>query len=203
MLAIQIEVYDGTKRVDAVIKTYPDQKPTRAEEQRSQQLSTREGEIVKEANGTLRLLESEGSAVAFAAMMESVRDDMVSIERRLDKYVTNESTQHVEEDVIQALKDMIEALKKAQQDIQEKKKNPPPPPKNGPPPPSKLLDILAELKLIKSLQVQVNKRTTDNGKKYAGEQADDKLIQDELTALAKKQTKLEEMLKDIASGKNK
>src|SRR5262249_33392519 len=58
MLAMQIEVYEGTKRVDSVIKTYPDQKPTRAEEQRSQQLSTREGEIVKEANGALRLLES-------------------------------------------------------------------------------------------------------------------------------------------------
>jgi hypothetical protein len=150
----------------------------------------------------LRLLESEGSAVAFAAMMESVRDDMVSIERRLDKYVTNESTQQREEDVIQALKDMIEALKKQIQENDAKKKNPPPTPK-GPPPPAKLLDILAELKLIKSLQVQVNKRTTDNGKRYAGEQADDKLIQDELAALSKKQTKLEDMLKDIASGKNK
>lgn len=203
MLAMQIEVYEGTKRVDAVVKTYPDQKPTRAEEQRSQQLSTREGEIVREANAALRLLESEGSAVAFAMVMESVRDDMVAIERRLDKYVTNESTQHMEEDVITALKDMIEALKKAIQDAKDKKDKPPPPPKQGPPPPQRLLDILAELKLIKSMQLQVNKRTTDNGKKYPGEQADDKLIQDELAGLAKKQTKLEEMLKDIATGKNK
>ena len=136
-------------------------------------------------------------------VMESVRDDMVAIERRLDKYVTNESTQHVEEDVIAALKDMIEALKKAIQDNKDKKDKPPPPPKNGPPPPQRLLDILAELKLIRSMQMQVNKRTSDNGKRYPGEQADDQLIQEELGGLSKKQTKLEEMLKDIATGKNK
>jgi hypothetical protein len=202
MLAMQIEVYEGTKRVDAVVKTYPDQRPTRAEEQRSQQLSTREGEIVKEANGALRLLESEGTAVAFAMAMESVRDDMIAIEKRLDKYVTNESTQHIEEDVIAALKEMIEALKKAIQENKDKKDKPPPP-SNSPPPPQRLLDILAELKLIKSMQLQLNKRTSDNGKRYPGEQADDRLIQDELAGLAKKQTKLEEMLKDIATGKNK
>src|SRR5262245_63254127 len=97
--------------------------------------------------------------------MESVRDDMIAIEKRLDKYVTNESTQHIEEDVIAALKEMIEALKKAIQEAQDKK-NKPPPPSNSPPPPQRLLDILAELKLIKSMQLQVNKRTSDNGKRY-------------------------------------
>ncbi len=202
MLAAQIAVYEGTKQVDAVVKTYSDKKPTRAEEQRSQQLSTREGDIVREANNALRLLESEGSAVSFAMVMESTRDDMIAIERRLDKYVTNESTQHIEEDVIQALKDMIEALKQAQQKIKDDK-NKPPPSKSGPPPPKNLIDILAELKLIKSMQLQVNKRTTDNGKKYEGEQADDKIIQEELNSLSKKQAKLEGMLKDIATGKNR
>src|SRR5262249_33979202 len=117
MLAIQIEVYEGTKRVHGVVLTYPDKKPTRAEEQRSQQLSTREGEIVKLATKTMQLLEDEGSSSAFALSLQSVQEDMGHIEKRLDKYDVALMTQRIEEDVIQALKDMIEALKQAQQQL--------------------------------------------------------------------------------------
>jgi hypothetical protein len=201
MLAMQIEVQSGTKRVWSVILTLENQKPSRAEEQTSQQLSNREGDIVKEANKTLQLLSSEGSAVAFAMSLENVRDDMANIEKRLDKYDDGEFTQQMEQDVIDALKEMIEALKKAIQDNKDKKNNPKPS-QQGPPPPQKLLDLLAELKLIRSQQVQVNKRTLDYSKHYQGEQTDDALLQKELEQLSKRQAKLEDMLKKIATGKN-
>jgi len=201
MLAMQQEVYEGTKRVHGVVQTYPDKKPTRAEEQRSQQLSTREGEIVKLANSTLQLLEAEGSAVAFSGALGDVRDDMANVEKRLDKYDVSPFTQRIEEDIIAQLKEMIEALKKAQQDIQDKKNNPPKE-NNGQPPPQKLLDLLAELKLLRSMQVQVNKRTKDYGATYQGEQADESQVQGEIQQLSKRQVKIEEMLKNIATGKN-
>jgi hypothetical protein len=201
MLAMQIEVQSGTKRVWSVILTLENQKPSRAEEQTSQQLSNREGDIVKEANKTLQLLSSEGSAVAFAMSLENVRDDMANIEKRLDKYDDGEFTQQMEQDVIDALKEMIEALKKAIQDNKDKKNNPKPS-QQGPQPPQKLLDLLAELKLIRSQQVQVNKRTLDYSKHYQGEQTDDTLLQKELEQLSKRQSKLEDMLKKIATGKN-
>ncbi|HLW66171.1 MAG TPA: hypothetical protein VKS79_12740 [Gemmataceae bacterium] len=201
MLAIQIEVYEGTKRVHGVILTYPDKKPTRAEEQRSQQLSTREGEIVKLASKTMQLLEDEGSASAFALSLQSVQEDMGNIEKRLDKYDVAQMTQKIEEDVIQALKDMIEALKQAQQQLQDQK-NQPKPPNPSQPPPQKLLNLLNELKLIRAMQIQVNKRTEDYGSQYKGEQTDDGRLQEEIQGLSKRQTKIEEMLKNIATGKN-
>jgi len=201
MLAIQIEVFEGTKRVFAVVQTYPDKKPQRGEEQRSQQLSTRESEIVKEANRAMKLLEAEGSAVVFAMAMEGVRDDARSVEKRLDKYDTGETTQQTEQSIIEQLKDMIEALKKAQQKIKDDQ-NKPPPPNNNPPPPNRLLDILAELKLIRTMQVQVNNRTKQQSVKYEGEQADDPLLQEEIANLSKRQVKIEEKLKNIATGKN-
>jgi hypothetical protein len=201
MLAMQLEVQAGNRRVWSVVLTLEKQKMTRAEEQTSQDLSRREGEIVKEANKTLQLLSSEGSAVAFAMSLENVRDDMGNIEKRLDKYDAGEFTQQMEQDVIDALKEMIEALKKAMQDNKDKKNNPKQS-QQGPQPPQKLLDLLAELKLIKSQQVQVNKRTQDYAKNYQGEQTDDSLLQKELEQLAKRQGKLEDMLKKIATGKN-
>jgi hypothetical protein len=199
MLAMQIEVQSGTKRVYSVVSSLEDKKPTRAEEQQSQQLSTREGEIVKEANRTLQLLSAEGSAVAFAMSLENVRDDMTIVEKRLDKYDVGEITQNTEQYIIDALKEMIEALKKKQQEMKENKNKPQPP---GQPPPQRLLDLLAELKLIRSQQMQLNKRTIDYAATYKGEQTDDPLVAKELELLSKRQVKLEDMLKKIATGKN-
>ncbi|MCX7701750.1 MAG: hypothetical protein N2039_12810 [Gemmataceae bacterium] len=202
MLAMQIEVQAGTRRVHSVIQTLPDKRATRIEEQQSQQLSSREAEIVREANRTLQLMTAEGSAVAFALSLEMVRDDMKVIEQRLDRYDVGEFTQQIEQDVIDALKEMIEALKKKRQELQQNRNNPSRP-NNNPPPPQRLLDLLAELRLIRSQQLQINKRTIDYARHYQGEQADDPVIQKELEAIAKRQVKIEEMLKKIATGKNR
>ena len=202
MLAMQIEVQSGTKRVYSVIQSLPDKQATRVEEQQSQQLSSREAEIVREANRTLQLMSAEGSAVAFALSLEMVRDDMKVIEQRLDRYDVSEFTQQIEQDVIDALKEMIEALKKKRQELQQNKNNPSQP-NNNPPPPQRLLDLLAELRLIRSQQLQINKRTIDYARHYQGEQADDPAIQKELEAIAKRQVRIEEMLKKIATGKNR
>jgi hypothetical protein len=202
MLAMQIEVQSGTKRVYSVIQSLPDKQATRVEEQQSQQLSSREAEIVRDANRTLQLMSAEGSAVAFALSLEMVRDDMKVIEQRLDRYDVSEFTQQIEQDVIDALKEMIEALKKKRQELQQNKNNPSQP-NNNPPPPQRLLDLLAELRLIRSQQLQINKRTIDYARHYQGEQADDPAIQKELEAIAKRQVRIEEMLKKIATGKNR
>src|SRR5205807_1485474 len=42
MLVLQLQVYDGTVRVDRAVAQNPDKRPTRAEEQRALQLSDRE-----------------------------------------------------------------------------------------------------------------------------------------------------------------
>jgi hypothetical protein len=105
----------------------------------------------------------------------------------------------MEEDIILVLKQMLEALKKAQQDL----KNPPPPGSGGgPPPDQKLLDEIAELKMIRNLQVNVNNRTKRYGKEEA-EQVDDPQIKNELKDVSNRQVKIEEMARDIATGKNK
>src|SRR5262249_37495100 len=171
MLAMQIEVYEGTKRVHSIIEGNADKKPTRNELQKSVELGVREGDIIKECTTAMRLLEEEGSAVAFYMAFEDVRKDMFVVEARLNKADVAPFTQKVEEDIIAALKEMILALQKAQQDLKNNKNSPPPPP--GQPPPQKLLDLLAELKLIRSLQMRINRRTTDYGNQYTGEQADE------------------------------
>jgi hypothetical protein len=196
MLAIQIEVYDGTVRVDKAIGTNPDKKASRAEEQRALQLSDREEVIVVEANKAIQLLEAEGTAVAFPQMFEQVRDDAKNVARRLGKADVGTVTQVIEQDIIAALKEMIEALKKAQQDAKGGAGQP------GQPQNQKLIDLLAELKMIRAMQVRVNSRTKVYAQRYPGEQAEEPDIQKELNELAQRQLKIYDATNNIAKGKN-
>jgi hypothetical protein len=199
MLMMQIEVYENTKSIDNNVSKNGGQKGT-ADIQKSQQQSDKEGEIVAEAERCLKLLESEGSAVAFAKVLEEVRQDMIAVQRRLGSAVVDKDTQTIEENIIALLKDMIEALKKAQAEIG---KDPPPPPGGQSKPPNqKLISLLNELRLIRTLQAQVNMRTKMYGEKEKIEQAKDPIIQAELRQLSVRQQKLEEMIEKLANGEN-
>ena len=202
MLAMQKDVLANTTALDAIAQKTEDKKLPKGEAQRSQQQSDREGEIIAEASKTLDILRNEGSAVAFPGVLEEVRKDMIRVKERLYLGVVNDDTQDLEKDIITALTEMLEALKKAQQDLKDSKGQP------GPSGPSKpqdksLLDLIQELKMIRQLQVNVNNRTDRYSKKYPGEQADDPIIKGDLKDLSGKQEKIEQMVKDIAEGKNK
>ena len=199
MLVMQIEVYEQTKSIDANVTKNGGQKGT-ADIQKAQQQGDKEGEIVAEADRCLKLLESEGSAVAFAKVLEEVRQDMIAVQRRLGSAVVDKDTQIIEENIIALLKDMIEALKKAQAELG--KDQPPPGQGGGKPQNQKLINLLQELKLIRTLQQQVNVRTKMYGDKDKAEQAKDANVQNELKQLSARQVKLQEMLEKLASGEN-
>jgi hypothetical protein len=200
MLALQIEVYEGTKRVHGAIQANEGQKASRNEDLKAGDLSGREGQIVIEANKALQLLEEDGTAVAVPQVLEQARDDMKKVQALLFKTEVGPFCQGIEEDIIASLKEIIEALKKAQQDLKDRKDQPPPPP-GGKPPDQRLIDMLAEIRMLRNLQVKINKRTMDYGKQYTGEQADDAKVQDELRGLAQRQVKIEKATKDIATGR--
>jgi hypothetical protein len=200
MLALQIEVYEGTKRVHGAIQANDGQKASRNEDLKAGDLSGREGQIVVEANKALQLLEEDGTAVAVPQVLEQARDDMKKVQALLFKTEVGPFCQSIEEDIIASLKEIIEVLKKAQQDLKDRKDQPPPPP-GGKPPDQRLIDMLAEIRMLRNLQVKINKRTIDYGKQYNGEQADDGKVQDELRSLAQRQVKIEKATKDIATGR--
>src|SRR5262249_4841727 len=199
MLAMQKEVYENTKAIHATVQKNDDKKPTKAEFQKSQQQSDREGEIVGEADRAIELLRNEGTAVAFPMVFEEVRKDMVRVKERLNKAMVDFDTQVIEVDIIAALEEMVAALKKAQQDL----KNGGGGGGGGGAQDQKLLDEIAELKMIRALQFRLNERTKIYGKKYEGEQTDDDQIKNELRDLGERQEKIEVMVKDIVQGKNK
>jgi hypothetical protein len=198
--------------LDKRIQANSDKKPTVGNRADSNKLADKEETILKEAELARKLLEGEGSAVAFAEVFEQVSKDMLAVKKRLDKAITDDITVTTENDIIETLKEMIEALKKAQKDSKPGKSKPG---KGGKPPDPKLIDLLAELKMIYAMQRRVNNRTAQYGAKYKGEQlappqpdarqdARDlyKLIKEELGDLSKRQQKIGKVTRDIATGKN-
>ncbi|HEX5033023.1 MAG TPA: hypothetical protein VFW62_00965, partial [bacterium] len=148
----------------------------------------------------LKLMEGEGSAVVFAGVLREVKGDMEAVQRRLNEGRVEEQTQIIEQDIIDQLTMMKEALKKAKQDL-ESQQGKPSDGQSGKPN-QKLIDLLNELKLIKMQQEQVNKRTINYSKQDPGEQANDPLVQAELKQLSDRQKVLQDMLHKIATQAN-
>jgi hypothetical protein len=170
---------------------------------KARDLSVLQETIADEAYRALNLLKEEGSSVAFPKGVEQVRDDMLTISHRLGKYDVGELTQSIEKDVIESLQELVSAL---QSEIENRKK-----PENQRRRQQRgeqgeqdrqLVEQLAELKMLRSLQLRVNRRTKTIGRMIKGEQATTDDLTNELQSLARKQAEIQEATYILASGRN-
>jgi len=197
MLAMQLLVYNGTL---SLAKT-PQAEWGARHEDRSHTLALQEADIALEATKALELLKAEGSSVAFPEAVEQLREDILIVSRRLDDNKAREITQSIEKDIIEALSEMIEALQKEMEKAKEKDPMEGKP-KEGKPQDPALVDKLAELKMLRSLQLRINRRTKRLGRLIEGEQATKEEVVDQLQGLAKRQARIQDAAYDLASGKN-
>jgi len=205
MYEMQFKVYEDTLRLN--------QTPADARlEQRflvaTGRLSFAEKKIVIEADKALHLLREEGSSVAFPEAVEQMREDMVMVANRLQEtHVDSKITIPLEEDILASLKEIIEALKKAQQEAEEKESEPSPPPPPGPPQDQPLVDKIAELKMVKALQLRVNTRTKRYSRLLDDEDdivglPEDADLQDAVQKLSEREDRIHTITRDIVLGKN-
>jgi hypothetical protein len=135
-----------------------------------------------------------------------MREDMQQVSERLDAAKVGTITQAIEEDIIAALEEMIDALRKAQEkleDQQQQQQLQPSRPGDMP-----LVDMLSELKMVRALQMRVNSRTN----RYAEllkdvddpvGQATDGELREALTRLAEREMKIHRITRDLVLGKNR
>ena len=197
MLLKQEAVNNGTLG----IHTVPIDKRSDRHRNRAVELARNEDEISLLAAKALTLLKEEGSSVAFPEAVEQIREDMLTVARRLERADVGEITQNIEADIVESLREILESLQKEleklkdqkqqqqQQQQQEKK-------------PSPLVNKLAELKMLRSLQYRVNRRTKQMGRLVEGEQALDTDVVSQLRQLSERQAKVQKATHDLATGKN-
>ena len=198
MLDAQVEVYEGTQRLDKV----PEAERDRDDAIEAGRLSRKEGEIAAEAEKALTVLQEEGSAVAFPEAVIEIRDDMWVVRDRLAEAKIGEMTQGIEQDIITALEEMISALEKAQKDMQEQQQQGQPMQAGGENE-TPLVDTLSELKMIRALQMRVNTRTKRYAELTKTEQVDEPELLEALRRLAEREQRIHKVTRDIVLGRNR
>lgn len=195
MLEMQRIVYEGTVQLDRI----PADKRTRTEEQKSIALSTRENAIIVEVEQALLLLREDGASIAFAEVVEQLRDDVALVVSLLAKAETGSFTQNIESDIMLSLGEMIESLQRKLQELRDKANQPS---QGGGKANSALVDRLAELKMIRSLQKRVNDRTDQvAGLLQSGKPPGEEILKT-LRDLAQRQDRIYQITHDITVGKN-
>lgn len=197
MLDAQLQVNEGT----LVLAEVPEEKRGHREQIEAGRLSMMESRIADEADKALLLLREEGSSVAFPETVQQMRDDMRHVVERLADGQVGPLTQSIEQDIVESLEEAIAALEKAIRDLDENRSPPGQAPPGEPMEPP-LVDKLAELKLIRSLQLRINRRTARYGEMIEGEQAEIDQIIEALNELAERQLRLYQATSDLSSGRN-
>lgn len=206
MLEMQVRVFEETKRLDAT----PSDQRTRELDVQAGRLGADENKIVLEAQKAMQLLEEEGSSVAFPATVDLIIDDMRQTSERLNQGKIDTITQGLEEEIITSLEELLAALEQAQKKLEEQKQKPPgeqqQPPQGEQEQP--LVDAIQELKMIKSLQLRVNKRTDRYARLLEDEndvvgQANTQELIDALDKLGVRQKQVFDIVREIVLGRNK
>jgi hypothetical protein len=159
MLRTQMKIRTDTIALNLRLKdtAKANRKPTRADTDRARQLGEGEAGIAVEAEKLLDLLREEGSTVVIPDVVDDMRKDLDVLAQRLNKLLAGSYTQEIQTDIIQTLKELIQVI----QEERERKQG-----KGGGNPDSmegdqddSLLPNSAELKMLRSLQSRVNRRT--------------------------------------------
>jgi hypothetical protein len=107
----------------------------------------------------------------------------------------------LEEDIIAALEEMIEALQKAQKEMEEQQQQQQQQQQGKQD--RALIDQIAELKMIRSLQLRVNKRTQRYADMIEGqEQAVEPDLVEAVRELAEREQRIYKATRDIVVGRN-
>lgn len=199
MLRRQLQINSETKRLDEI--------PKEARPQQSYASKTNEARKEQEDNAidaekALNLLREEGSSVAFPEAVEQMNKNMQVVVSRLANEDTGKTTQLVEVLIVETLEEMIDAFQKEMKKQEEQKQNGQPQQQGQPQDPA-LVDQIAELKMIRSLQLQVNRITQQLGTEVVNPSSVDADQQTLIDDIAQRQKRIQEATYDLSVGRNK
>lgn len=203
MLERQVRVLDSTNKLN---QPKPTQRGTEFEI-KAGKLSLEQKSIATEAARALVLLREDGSSIAFPVTVEELHDDMLQVADRLSSAKVGPITIQIEEDIIETLNYLVQALVDSQQNQAKSKQANQQQGKPEKPGDEPLVDQLAEIKMLRGLQERILRRHErysaflENPEDAIGYTSDPDLTA-ALQRLAEKQAKLTEIARDIINEKN-
>lgn len=121
------------------------------------EVATNQRKLSEDANSCLHILDEDGTTIVFPRVVGQIAADMMSVADRLNELKVGLLTQTIEEEIIDALTQLLEAVEKMQQENEQDDSD------GGQSESgegdSPLLPESAELKLLRASQFRVNTRT--------------------------------------------
>ena len=194
MLQAETAIHEGTLSVAAT----PQRDWLDLNYGRCRELSQQQSELTQECAQTVNLLREDGTSVAIVIAVEDIEADMGSVSGWMQEYKVGELTQSVQKDILDSLKQLIETTQKEMQQMkedqkQQKEQKDPSQEKPG------LVELMAEIRVLRSLQLQVNRRTKQVDTLMPSATSDDvPALRKQLHDLAIRQTRLIESAKELA-----
>ncbi len=194
MLQVETAIHEGTVGVAAM----PQKDWLDLNYGRCRELSQQQSELTQGCAQTVNLLREDGTSVAIVIAVEDIEADMNSVSGWMQEYKVGELTQSVQEDILESLKQLIETTQKEMQQMKEQPKqqqqqSDPSQEKPG------LVELMAEIRVLRSLQLQVNRRTKQVDGLLPSATTDDlPALRKQLHDLAIRQNRLIESAKELA-----
>ncbi|MDR0328851.1 MAG: hypothetical protein LBI05_11205 [Planctomycetaceae bacterium] len=143
---------------EAAGESAPDQRQTKI---RTDRLGIDQQAVIDDAESALLLLREDGSAQAMVESLLQARFDMTEVKKRLEISSLDSITLHIEDAVIEALQEMLDAVRAAMEESKERQENAESQQQqDGSATEEPLIQLLAELRMIRSMQRRVNERTS-------------------------------------------
>ena len=175
---------------------------------RADRLGVEQQSVIEDAEAALMLLREDGTAQAMVESLLQARFDMMEAKKRLEQTMLDAITLHIEDAIIDALQEMLEAIQQAIEEARERQENEDNQEEQqgeGAMAEEPLIQILAELRMIRSMQRRVNERTTryDDEIKRVLEGPDPDLspFKQAVEELARQQNRISRILHEIRIGR--
>ena len=193
MLIVETQIHEGTTALAAV----PQKDWLELSYGRCRELAQQQTELARECAQTVLLIREDGTSSAILLAAEDIESDMNSVSEWMQQSNVSELTMSVQRDILESLKQLVETMQREMQQMQERQQQEAQQQQPGQQQ-SPLVDLIAEIRVLRNLQLQVNRRT---------KQVDDLLdrasdaeragLQKQVSELAERQQKLQESAKDL------
>lgn len=196
MLAAESQIHEETVTLAATPqKDWLDQYYGRCRELAQQQVG-----LTSECSQTVNLLREDGTSVSILMAVEDIESDMQSVSLWLQESKVAELTQSVQLDIIESLKQLIETTQKEMQNMkeqqQDQQKQQNSQQKQG------LVELMAEIRMLRNLQLQVNRRTKQVDELMKVASTDDlPSLEKQVRDLAVRQRRLIESARELSKQK--
>jgi hypothetical protein len=164
----------------------------RGEQIKLSELSRSEGKLAEDVETVRAILTEEGKSVVFTEVLGDVRGDMQDVQKLLDAQDPGTMAQAVQKEIERTLQDMIDAVRKELAERRKKAGGGGGGGGGGGKQP--LVPAIAELKMIRTMEMAINRRTTELNKQVV----DNKLPADQAKAEHGKLSRRQENVRKMA-----